>query len=180
MASDHFEELGRPPRLLHGGFGLITVGGIAKPRYHALWLLAQLGDTELPVTATGDGADGLVQTWATRRDDGSLAVLVWCSTLDQAKRDGDPALARRVRVHLTGTAGRAEHGHPPRPRHGDVTTLAEQLGIGDWPTDDSGTNCAPSTTSSRTDVDMSAEGDASVIELDLPQPGAVLIEVAAG
>ena len=36
VASDHFEELGRPPRLLHGGFGLITVGGIAKPRYHAL------------------------------------------------------------------------------------------------------------------------------------------------
>ena len=50
VASDHFEELGRPPRLLHGGFGLITVGGIAKPRYHALRLLAALGDAELPVT----------------------------------------------------------------------------------------------------------------------------------
>ncbi|MFE9657382.1 hypothetical protein [Micromonospora sp. NPDC006431] len=77
VASDHFEELGRPPRLLHGGFGLITVGGIAKPRYHALWLLSRLGETELPVRASGDGADGLVQTWASRRDDGSLAVLVW-------------------------------------------------------------------------------------------------------
>ncbi|MEV0720435.1 xylan 1,4-beta-xylosidase, partial [Asanoa sp. NPDC050611] len=26
VASDHFEELGRPPRFLHGGFGLLTVG----------------------------------------------------------------------------------------------------------------------------------------------------------
>ena len=116
MASDHFEELGRPPRLLHGGFGLITVGGIAKPRYHALWLLAQLGDTELPVTATGDGADGLVQTWATRRDDGSLAVLVWCSTLDQSKRDGDPALARRIRLQPDRHRGGPGHRHASRPR----------------------------------------------------------------
>ena len=116
VASDHFEELGRPPRLLHGGFGLITVGGIAKPRYHALWLLAQLGDIELPVTASGDGADGLVQTWATRRDDGSLAVLVWCSTLDQTKRDGDPALARRIRLQLTGALPQDSHGHAPRSR----------------------------------------------------------------
>ncbi|OKI64040.1 hypothetical protein A6A27_26360 [Micromonospora sp. CB01531] len=90
VASDHFEELGRPPRLLHGGFGLITVGGIAKPRYHAVWLLSCLGETELPVRASGDGADGLVQTWASRRADGSLAVLVWASTLDESKRDGDP------------------------------------------------------------------------------------------
>ena len=33
VASDHFEELGRPPRLLHGGFGLLTVGNLAKPKY---------------------------------------------------------------------------------------------------------------------------------------------------
>ena len=48
VASDHFEELGRPPRMLHGGFGLITVGGIAKSRYHALHLLSRLGETAAP------------------------------------------------------------------------------------------------------------------------------------
>ena len=179
VASDHFEELGRPPRLLHGGFGLITVGGIAKPRYHALWLLAQLGDTELPVTATGDGAEGLVQTWATRRDDGSLAVLVWCSTLDQSKRDGDPALARRIRLQLTGTeAGRATVTRLDRD-HGDVTTLAEQLGISEWPADDEWDKLRTVDRLASVDVDMSAAAGASVIELDVPQPGAVLIEVAA-
>ncbi len=56
VASDHFEELGRPRRLLHGGFGLLTVGNLAKPKYWALRLAERLGDTELPVTLAGDGA----------------------------------------------------------------------------------------------------------------------------
>ncbi|MGW5363328.1 GH39 family glycosyl hydrolase [Actinopolymorpha pittospori] len=88
VASDHFEELGRPPRLLHGGFGLITVGGLAKSRYHALTLLSRLGDRELPTTAEGDGAGALVQIWASRRADHSLAILVRNHTLDNSKADG--------------------------------------------------------------------------------------------
>jgi xylan 1,4-beta-xylosidase len=179
VASDHFEELGRPPRLLHGGFGLITVGGIAKPRYHALWLLAQLGDTELPVTASGDGANGLVQTWATRRGDGSLAVLVWCSTLDQTKRDGDPALARRIRLQLTGTAATRATVTRLDREHGDITTFADQLGIGDWPTDDQWDKLRTVDQLTPVGIDLTPRSDGSVVELDLPQPGAVLIEIAA-
>jgi xylan 1,4-beta-xylosidase len=177
VASDHFEELGRPPRLLHGGFGLITVGGIAKPRYHALWLLAQLGDVELPVTASGDGADGLVQAWATRRGDGKLAVLVWCSTLDQTKRDGDPALARRVRLRLAGTSSNDATITRLDREHGDITTLAAQLGIDDWPSADQWDKLRTVDQLTPERVDLSIDGDASVIELVLPQPGAVLIEV---
>ena len=139
VASDHFEELGRPPRMLHGGFGLITVGGIAKSRYHALHLLSRLGETQLPVVAEGDGADGLVQAWASRHDDGSLTVLVWNHTLDQGKATGDPALARTVRLRLDGLDG-LDAGTATVTRldadHGDVATLAERLGVGDWPTDE--------------------------------------------
>ena len=116
VASDHFEELGRPPRMLHGGFGLITVGGIAKSRYHALHLLSRLGETELPVVADGDGADGLVQAWASRHDDGSLTVLLWNHTLDQGKVAGDPALARTVRLRLDGLADAHRDRHPARRR----------------------------------------------------------------
>ena len=43
VVSDHFEELGRPPALLHGGFGLRTVGELRKPRWWALALLERLG-----------------------------------------------------------------------------------------------------------------------------------------
>jgi len=76
VASDHFEELGRPPRFLHGGFGLQTVGGLAKPRYHAMSLLSRLGPVELPVTLSGDGGGSLVEAWASRDRD-RIAVLLW-------------------------------------------------------------------------------------------------------
>ncbi|WP_319458363.1 GH39 family glycosyl hydrolase [Micromonospora sp. RTP1Z1] len=178
VASDHFEELGRPPRLLHGGFGLITVGGIAKPRYHALWMLAQLGDTELPVTADGDGAEGLVQTWASRRDDGSLAILVWNSTLDQSKRDGAASLTRRVRLTVGGAAGRPALVTRLDREHGDVTTLAQRLAVGDWPTDEQWEALRAVDTLPAEKVQSDSDGSACVIDLALPQPGVVLVELA--
>jgi beta-xylosidase len=49
VASDHFEELGRPTSLLHGGVGLLTVGNLRKPRLWALKLLERLGPEELRV-----------------------------------------------------------------------------------------------------------------------------------
>ncbi|MEH1165326.1 xylan 1,4-beta-xylosidase [Micromonospora sp. CPCC 205539] len=177
VASDHFEELGRPPRLLHGGFGLITVGGIAKPRYHALRMLAELGETELSVQASGDGADGLVQSWASRRADGSLAILVWASTLDQSKRDGDPALARQVRLAVEGAAGRAVTVTRLDREHGDVTTLAARLGVTDWPAEQQWDALRAADTLVTEKVDIRVRGGAAVVDLHLPQPGAVLVEV---
>jgi len=47
VASDHFEELGTPGELFHGGFGLLSVGNLHKPRFWALALLARLGPDEL-------------------------------------------------------------------------------------------------------------------------------------
>lgn len=61
MASDHFEETRARRRLLHGGFGLQTVGNLPKPRYHALRLLSRLGEQELPAVMTGDGAGSLIE-----------------------------------------------------------------------------------------------------------------------
>jgi xylan 1,4-beta-xylosidase len=180
VASDHFEELGRPPRLLHGGFGLITVGGIAKPRYHALHMLAALGDTELPVQASGDGAEGLVQTWASRHPDGRLTLLVWASTLDQSKRDGDAALARDVRLTIDGAAGRAVTVTRLDREHGDITTLAAELGVTDWPTDEQWTALRAADSLVAEPVSAAAVDGAAVLDLHLPQPGAVLIEVAGG
>ncbi len=55
VVSDHFEELGRPPRLFHDGFGLLTVGNLRKPRYWAMHLAAHLGDQVLSSSLTGDG-----------------------------------------------------------------------------------------------------------------------------
>jgi xylan 1,4-beta-xylosidase len=174
VASDHFEELGRPPRLLHGGFGLITVGGIAKSRYHALHLLSRLGETQLPVVADGDGADGLVQAWASRHDDGSLTVLLWNHTLDQGKATGDAALARTVGLRLEGLPeGASATATRLDADHGDIATLAGRLGVGDWPTDEQWEQLREADRLTDEPVEL-ADGTLAV---DLPQPSAVLVRI---
>lgn len=85
--SDVFEEEGVPAALFHGGFGLLTHGGIRKPTYHLYAFMARLGDQVL-----ARGADHLV----TRHPDGRLAVLAWQPV------DGSPAPApERHRVQLS-------------------------------------------------------------------------------
>ena len=64
VASDHFVELGEAPALFHGGFGMLTIGNLRKPRFWALAMLERLGEDEMPSRSTGDGAGSLVEAWA--------------------------------------------------------------------------------------------------------------------
>jgi xylan 1,4-beta-xylosidase len=102
VISDHFEELGRPPALFHNGFGLLTVGNLRKPRYWAVHLAAHLGDHVLECKVSGDGADVLVQAWATRRDDDTVDVLVWNGTINADLMNGEPRLDRQITVSIGG------------------------------------------------------------------------------
>ncbi len=135
VASDHFEELGRPPRLVHGGFGLLSVGNLAKPRFWALWALERLGAEEVGVRLDGDGADSLVQAWASV-DDERVAVAVWNGTLQQhdwAQSRDD--LRRAVRLELDGlTAGRYDvRVRQVGPDHSHLARTAAELGVTEWP-----------------------------------------------
>lgn len=186
VASDHFEELGRPPRLIHGGFGLRSVGDLPKPRYHALSLLARLGRTELPVGVAGDGAGSLVQAWA-GRDGDRVAALVWTGTLDQTKADGAgrqatgaSALDRRVQLAVDGLPDGPVEVVVTRlaPGEGDLAAAAAELGIGDWPEDDATWSALAERAEmpvdrSRADV---VRGRLEV-RLELPLPAAALVEV---
>ncbi|MGW5193760.1 GH39 family glycosyl hydrolase [Kribbella sp. NPDC004138] len=171
VASDHFEELGRPPRFLHGGFGLQTVGGLAKPRYHAMTMLSRLGPVELPVTYDGDGGGSLVEAWASRDRD-RIAVLLWNLTLDQSKADGAAELTRNIRVQLPGVDSCWE---------ATATTLAigtadlatAAVGLPDWPTDDELAELAERTRLVSTPLEWSG----SAVEVTLPMPAAVLLEL---
>jgi xylan 1,4-beta-xylosidase len=141
VVSDHFEELGRPPALLHGGFGLRTVGELRKPRWWALALLERLGETRLPVAATGDGADSLVESLAARGASGEVSVLVWNMTLDQTKSSGEPSLARPVTVAVEGLdAGSTYTLTHERvdQHHSNIARVWGELREGDqaWPTDE--------------------------------------------
>ncbi|MDR2987273.1 MAG: hypothetical protein LBV34_20800 [Nocardiopsaceae bacterium] len=105
VISDHFAELGRPQRLFHNGFGLLSVGNLRKPRYWAMYLAESLGDQVLATRAEGDGAGTLVQAWAARQDDGTVDVLVWNGTVNVALMAGDPRLDRRLAVTISGLDG---------------------------------------------------------------------------
>lgn len=171
VASDHFEELGRPPRFLHGGFGLQTVGGLRKPRYHALTLLSRLGPVELPVTYDGDGGGSLVEAWASRDRD-RIAVLLWNLTLDQTKADGDPALTRAVRVQLPGADPSWQLSTTTLAiGTADVATAA--AGLPDWPSDAELADLADRTQL----VTAPAEWNGSAVDVTLPMPSAVLLEL---
>ncbi len=176
VASDHFEELGRPPRFLHGGFGLQTVGGLAKPRYHAMSLLSRLGPVELPVTLSGDGGGSLVEAWASRDRD-RIAVLLWNLTLDQTKAEGAPELTRAVHVELAGadpswqaTATTLAIGV------GDLTAAAAELGVGDWPTEPQLVQLADRSRLISTRLEWNGSG----LDLTLSMPSAVLVELHPG
>jgi xylan 1,4-beta-xylosidase len=182
VVSDHFEELGRPPALMHGGFGLRTVGDLRKPRWWALELLERLGPERLAVAVSGDGGGSLVEALAARRDDGAVGVLVWNGTLDQTKAGGDPALGRRVSVLLDGlVAGRYEMHHVRvDAEHSNVSGAWARIGGGaDWPTEGQWAELRAADRLEELHPPESVEpADGSVgVEFDLPMPGISFLEL---
>jgi xylan 1,4-beta-xylosidase len=134
VASDHFEELGRPPALFHGGFGLLTVGNLRKPRYWALSLADRLGDEEVHADVDGDVAG--VQAWAARGS-GQVGVLLWNGTLDQSQAGGEPLLNRSVTVTVADLppGDYAVRHYRIDESHSNIRAAWRHVGGGtDWPT----------------------------------------------
>ncbi len=69
--SDIFEEIYFPSVPFHGGFGLLTLHGIAKPAYRAFQLLHRLGEARLNV----EGKHATVDAWAVRNHRGAAILL---------------------------------------------------------------------------------------------------------
>ena len=135
-ASDYFEESGNPKQLFHGGFGLIGLDGLRKPRYWAYYLLHRMGTDRIAVSGDGDGFGGLVQAMATRGADGSVSILLANATQQHSKDAGDPALARHVTLTVTGlTPGktyRVEHDRVDND-HSNVYGAWQSMGSPKWP-----------------------------------------------
>jgi xylan 1,4-beta-xylosidase len=69
--SDIFEENYMPATAFQGGFGLLTLQGVAKPSYRAFELLHRLGAEELPVAGTHETVD----VWVVRGRDAVTVLL---------------------------------------------------------------------------------------------------------
>lgn len=181
VASDHFEELGRPSRLLHGGFGLLTVGNLRKPRFWALAMAQKLGEHELAVDLDGDGSASLVQAWAARHDDGRIGVLVWNGTLDQSKMDGCLALDRQIAVRLRGlTCGqyRVRHWRLDAD-HSNLVARWRAMGGGDWPDQRQWEQLRAADTLAeyRPEVKLSPADSSLSLDFSLPMPGVSYLEL---
>jgi xylan 1,4-beta-xylosidase len=189
VASDHFEELGAPPELFHGGFGLLSVGNLRKPRYWALALLARLGRHRLRASVHGDGAGmggdgagGLVQALAARDDDGRIAVLAWNATLDQSRMDGDPLLGRMVRLRVAVPPGAtyvARHYRIDEAHSNVVAAWDGMRGSAPWPDDDQWRALRELNTLDelRPPVRVTADGGRLEFAFELPMPGISCLEL---
>ncbi len=182
VASDHFEELGRPQKLGHGGFGLLTVGNLRKPRWWALALLDRLGDERLEVSAEGDGADGLVSTLAARDGEG-VGVLVWNSSLDQSRIPADELLARDVTLTVDGLADgsyRVSHWRVDEA-HSNVFAAWRDLGGADrdWPegAEWDQLRVADELVELEPERTLDAVEGAVTVSFALPQPGISFVEL---
>ena len=180
--SDHFEELGRAPKLLHGGFGLLAVGNLRKPRWWGLWMLEQLLEQRLEVTVSGDGAGDMVQAIGSRDDAGRVTVVAWNGTVDVTKAGGSSRLDRSVSLAIEGLTGDRYAVRHRRldERHSNLVRRWQELGAdADWPTADQWSELAAR--DSLDDLDPErvalAEGGRLQLAFDLPMPSVSLIEL---
>jgi xylan 1,4-beta-xylosidase len=181
VASDHFVELGEAPRLFHGGFGLLTIGNLRKPRFWAISILEQLGADELVTALSGDGAGGLVEAWASRDPDGRVAVAIWNGTLDQSKTGGDARLARDVKMAVDRLPARS---YTLRHRrldldHSNIQSVWRAKNGGDWP-DAAGwahLRAADRLEDFEPERRVEVTGGRLDIDFDLPMPAVSLVEL---
>jgi xylan 1,4-beta-xylosidase len=178
VVSDHFEELGRPPRLLHGGFGLLTVGNLRKPRWWAVAFAEGLGDDVVASTVHGDGAaGGLVEAWAARDSTGRLDVLVWNAAPDATLFRGVSILDRTVSVAVSGLPvgryavriARVDNSHSSIAQHVDDDLI--------WPDEAGWARLrAANVLDEESLPHLAVESDGertSAISFDVPMPGVV-------
>lgn len=92
--SDIFEENFMPATAFQGGFGLLTLQGVAKPAYRAFELLGRLGDRAFLI----DGAHHTVDAWVTRDDRGRVVVMLTNHALPRRPIDTESVEIRLANV----------------------------------------------------------------------------------
>ena len=180
--SDHFEELGRGVELLHGGFGLLTVGNLRKPRWWALWMLEQLADQQLEVQVDGDGAGDMVNAVASVDENGRIVAVVWNGTVDVTKSAGEPSLDRHVSVSIAGLE-RLTYAVRHRRLDEDHSNINRAWGAmaggRPWPSEDEWFELAAANELADFEDrrDVSPTGGAVTLDFDLPMPAVSLFEL---
>ena len=159
---DVFEEGGVPADPMHGGFGLIAVGGIKKPSYFGFSLLHKLGTERL----SNNASDVLV----TRRADGTLVIAAWNQVEPEAM--GAP---KRVQLQFHNTnptatvlISRADE------THGNTLAVYRKLGSPRYPTP---AQVEQINREGELPPPEAVQLKGSTIELEIPPNGLALLEL---
>jgi xylan 1,4-beta-xylosidase len=179
VVSDHFEELGRPPGLMHGGFGLLTVGNLRKPRWWALALAEELGEDLVELELSGDGAGSLVDGWATRSGDGTVQLLLWNGSFDQASAAGDPLLGRTVTIVVDGLDPERYSASVARVDEAHSNLTGRLRGLQGWPQPEQWEELRRADRLDEEPLSPRASRPGHVeLELTLPMPGVARVRLA--
>lgn len=132
--SDIFEESGQLVGAYHGGFGLQTYSGVAKPVYRAFQLFHGLGQKRLGISSDVD--DSTVEMLATKTEDGYRLMIYnhnimgepieeeYVSiNLDQLNIDGKAIMWRIDDTHANSKALWEHEGAPTYPSRALVQRL---------------------------------------------------------
>lgn len=178
VVSDHFEELGQAPRLLHGGFGLLTIGNLRKPRYWALALAQDMGTQLVQLDLQGDGAGSLVDGWASCKPGGAIDLLLWNGTLNQALVAGNDLLNRHLLVRIEQLAAPLYRGSLARIDAAHSNIAARWSPEQDWPTPEEWETLRKVDTLDETPLPALSPLAGSVsLTLDLPMPGILRVRL---
>lgn len=181
--SNVFEEGGVPSGIFNQTFGLMDQWGIARPSLHAFVFLHKLGDTQLQ---SGEGP-----VLATRRADGSSAVLVWNlipARGSNSVANGNPLAAGGGSSHsqgadltltlrLAGLAGRTQ-AQVSRigGSMGSAIPAWKAMGSPQYPTQDQLKSLRDSAELPQPETVALAAGEPSQFTLTLPPNGVALLE----
>jgi len=140
--SDIFEELHPFPEEFHGGFGLLTQGGIKKPVYHGMRMLAEAGSERYVLPGALDGEIGM----AAFRSETETQILLLRQNMknlfDRPKKEAcvsvalDQAPKRVYMQRIDGTHGNPlllweDMGSPQVPTPAQMEQLKSQSALPD-------------------------------------------------
>ena len=157
--SDIFEENYFSSVPFHGGFGLLTIHGVAKPTYRAFQLMHGLGDEKLVV----DGMHPTVDCTVTRRGDDLVVFLTNHALPAHAIADAP------LRVRLAGVAGTPQVTvDRVDDDHANARRAWQAMGEPMYPSPDQLDALHAASEVGRQSVASERDGDDLVVDLDVP------------
>ena len=157
--SDLFEENYFSSAPFHGGFGLLTVHGVAKPTYRAMQLLHGLGTERLLV----DGLHATVDCWVVRGEDKVSVVLT------NHALPGHPIEDEAVEICLVGMPAETEaFVERIGPEHANPRCIWEDMGEPTYLSAEQLDLLHAASAVGRAPIEPDRDGETLTLSLDVP------------